>query len=63
MRCRAGTSGFRKEVPGLRSNIACCGAHGTTAGCAHSPTDGEKDGGLGGTGNASEPCEEQLIME
>ena len=33
------------------------------AGCARSPADGEKDGGLGGTGNAPEPCEQERIVE
>jgi hypothetical protein len=33
------------------------------ADCARSLADGEEDGGLGGTGNAPEPCEEQKIVE
>ncbi len=33
------------------------------AGCARSSADGEKDGGLGGTGNAPKPCEQERIVE
>ena len=32
-------------------------------GCARSPADGGKDGGLGGTGNAPEPCAEERIVD
>ena len=30
MRCTTGYLGLGYEIPGLRSNIACCNAHGMT---------------------------------
>jgi len=32
-------------------------------GCARSPADGEKDGGLGGTGSAPDPCDAEPVVE
>ena len=32
-------------------------------GCAQSSADGEKDGGLGGTGNAPDPCDGGRAIE
>ncbi|HUS55090.1 MAG TPA: hypothetical protein VMY41_13955 [Thermohalobaculum sp.] len=33
------------------------------ADCALAPVDGAKDGGLGGTGDAPEPCDENRVVE